>query len=242
MTEIWLSYESPTAHVQFIQANTELDFIITPYVLKSKEYAKAYAQRPKGRVAILDNGKFELVHPMGMDIVMEAAERIRADYVIPPDYFGDFEQTKRSLDKFLNVSKGRGYKIAPVVVGKDPLELAKCYDYYTTIKEIDMLCLSFLTDRVATLRLIKRVDMSKRHHLLGFDTRRELTLCMDLLQVSVSLDTSKPISATNAWKLLRDVGRGKYPRTPLENVVSTVLLYANMSTFRKWTQEALHKG
>ena len=239
MTDVYYACECPTAHIKLVQQHTEFDFAIAHYVLEDTEYAKVYRNRPPTRILILDNGKFELTHPLSPEEVLEAAQRVKADYIVPPDHFGDFERTKISLKDFIKRVKGKlPYRLAPVIVGKDPGELARCYDYYTTIPEIDMYCISFLTDRVSTLRIVRKIDKTKSHHLLGFSTRKEFKLCLDLLQLpAVGHDTSKPVSATYANEAIRDLGRGSYIRPGLDAKLNEELLVKNITTFKGWLNE-----
>lgn len=239
-----LACESPTAHIKLVQEHTEFDFAIAHFV-RDPGYAAPYAERSLGRILILDNGKFELVHPLSPEEVIEAAIKVRADYVVPPDHFGNFEKTKDSLKDFIKrIWKGgkrlTPFKIAPVVVGRDPGELARCYDYYITIPEIDMYCISFLTNRISSLKMVRMIDKTKPHHLLGFSTRDELRQCCRILEsgglTNITLDTMKPVSATYHQAIVRDLGRGSYDRPKLGELLNETLLVDNIKVFKGWLQ------
>ncbi len=236
---IKIAHEAPIPHIQFVQERTDFDFAIAHFALEYSAYAYAYARRSLNRILIMDNGKFELVNPLSISEVLRAADLTGANYVVAPDHFGDIERTKKSLDQFLEATdKMPWLGVAAVVVGNTPAELKDCYNYYTTIAEIDMYCWSFLTDRVSGIAL-STIDVHKPHHLLGFSTKKELAETLIMLRHSLvlSIDTMKPVSAAYSGLALQDAGRGKYVRPDLTEKLDEELLGQNIDTFRSWLAE-----
>lgn len=232
-TKVYYACECPTAHIKLTQQHTDFDFVIAHHVLEDNEYAATYMKRNIGRILILDNGFFELGAPLSNTQILEAAVKVNADFIVPPDHMGDFIRTKQLLKDFIKI-KGK-YKIAPVVVGSNPGELARCYDYYTNTPEVDMYCLAFGTERAAALKMVRTIDKNKPHHLLGFSTLKEFRSCLDIMQLpSVSLDTSKPVNAAYAGKIIKDLGRRSYVRPALDAKIDEKLLVKNIATFKGW--------
>ncbi len=232
---VGIAHESLYDTVYTVQEYTDLDFTISHFALARPTYAEAYAKRPQGRVLILDNGKFELQKAQEDEKVLEAADAVKANYVISPDTFGDVKQTLRALERFL--PKANSFEVAAVVVGQTPEEQIECYNAYRKIDEIGMYCWSFLYPRAEALAQVV-LDSTKPHHLLGFGTCRELKETLKPFyrdNLGVTLDTMKPLSAAYAKERLVDRGRGGYKRPFLGDMLSSVeLLVLNMGIFRGW--------
>lgn len=236
-----IAHEAPISLINKVRELTTLDFAIASYAYESEEYARMYATRSPWRVLILDNGKFELGAPLTPQAVLMAAHALRADYVIPPDHIDDFTKTRSSFLQFREMlQRWPRPALAPVIVGSSIEEMIRCYVFYRE-QGVDMYCWSFLGPRAEALKLAP-LKKGERHHLLGFSDKKELRECLRSLKgLQVSIDTSKPVNAACALSSLRDEGRGRYRRPPLQYRSSTSkvedLVKANILTFKGWMRE-----
>lgn len=233
--KIKVSHEAPIPYIKYCQTVTDFDFTIAHYALENEKYMRKYKNRAQERMLILDNGLFELGKPLPLGDVFAVADELAADYIIPPDHTGNFAETRFSLTRYLE--RNLGYKTAPVVVGSSVEELVRCYEWYKTLPEVDMYCWSFLTPRAEALKLCQ-IDKTKPHHFLGMDTVAELKECVQALGMeTVSVDTSKPFSASFQGRALEDLGRGAYERFGIGDTIrDTTLLLANIKIFQGWMQ------
>lgn len=194
-----LAHEAPIKNIKLVQSLTDLDFAIAHFTLRYPKYAIAFADRPKGRILIMDNGQFELSSPISQERVLMAAELTQADYVISPDITFSKRDTLQHLTKFLALNESR-FRVGAVICGDSVLEQYACYQTYTSLP-VDMYCFSFLhSNRAEVLEMLfqnKTYDFTKPHHLLGFSSYEELARCTANFpsSLSLSLDTMKPISA-----------------------------------------------
>jgi len=235
--KIRVAFECPARYIPVVQEYTEFDFAIAHFVLENEEYAYWHRNRPGRKPLILDNGAFELKYPLPMHKIIEAAKLVYADYIIPPDYYKSFEETKRYFEDFLYLNTG--YKLAPVVAGQGMAEVIKCYQYYSTFKEVSMYCWTRGSKRAEVLKeLGGDIDKTRNHHLLGFSTLKELKSCYDIIQMPITIDTMKPVSATFCKEVIVDGGSGRYKRPEItEEALDEDLLGLNLKTFTGWISE-----
>lgn len=231
-----IAHEAPVPNISLVRELTDLDFAIAHFVHTEKGYAEAYRKRPKGRCLILDNGFFELEKPFSPKDLLETAKMVRADVVIAPDIVNDFPSTKEMVEEFLALARDSPLALAAVVVGKNPEEMVKCFEWYTSLPEIQMLCWSFLGPRLEALSLIKKVPLDRAHHLLGFSTLDELAQIVPYFPGGYSIDTMKPVSAAYNKEEWGDVGRGRYKRPGMQEKVPSIFLADNILDFRKKVQ------
>lgn len=197
--KLQIAHEAPIKNIKLVQSLTDLDFAIAHFTLKYPKYAIAFADRPKNRILIMDNGLFELSSPVSQEYVLTAAELTRADYIISPDVTFSRRDTLQHLTKFLALNESR-FRVGAVICGDSTLEQYACYQTYTSLP-IDMYCFSFLhSNRAEVLEMLlqnRTYDFTKPHHLLGFSSYEELAQCIANFpsSLSLSLDTMKPISA-----------------------------------------------
>lgn len=228
-----VAFESTIPLIEWVRERTDFDFVIGNYVLEYPAYAKKYRERPDGRRLILDNGFFEFRKPLSCSDLLRAAEKVRANFVVPPDVLSDSSLSLRLLEDFIRANAG-SFATAPVVVGKTVSEQVTYYGVLTRYYPIDMYCFTFKAERA---KVLQQVALNSRlpHHLLGFSTREEFAECTKALEgVETSLDTMKPLSATFLGQELEDVGRGKRVRPPLEADLDRELLKRNVETLKGW--------
>lgn len=238
-----IAHEAPTAYIPLVSRYTTMDFAITHYALEDPLYIQMYLNREPWKPLILDNGKFELEHPLSIEKILKVAHYLKADFIIPPDHFEDLNATIASFDSFNKRKLPFGAKIAPVCCGATPKELATCHDHYVR-QGAPVICWSFLGPRLEAIRLIEPAP-KVAYHLLGWKGKDELAQCFKALYPAstISVDTSKPVAATyegiELTRLNGDVVRGKYKRPPLDTVyLDEDLLKHNIKAFQWWIQEA----
>jgi hypothetical protein len=188
-----LSLEIPTAYLRDWAPLCDLDFVLAHRVLEDETYAEFFRERELRRELILDNSMHELGRPLSSSELLEAARRVKADYVIAPDMLKEpeknyawFKETHRLLsDEF---------KIAVVMCGRSPEERVS---FLNAVRSADMLCLPFREDRLAwgyEQRAVIRQHWD-RIHLLGVNDLLEIRMVERLFSVdtNLSVDTGKPI-------------------------------------------------
>lgn len=192
---IGFAMEVPTAYMERERASgwTDLDFALAHKVLADPQYAGILANRPTSRELILDNSMHELGAPLPMSQVKAAAEIVRADYVIVPDWLEDPE---RSLDAiFVANEKLRPFKLAVNLVGDDDISRRRVLE--AALLHGDMLCLPYRRPRLEWfLSMGKAHQRGVRIHLLGMSSLAELVAWMRIATAFPStrftVDTSKP--------------------------------------------------
>jgi hypothetical protein len=192
---IKLSLEVPAAFVEAWTPLADLDFILAHKVLEDDSYASHFATRPWGRELILDNSVHELGSPLPMKALAEAARRVRADYIIPPDRIGQFKQNMQWYEEAYTALDGQ--RLAPVLCGSTPSERAECVDRFAGSA---MLCLPFREDRLSWFREQRDAILAcwSRIHLLGVNTIEELLAFAGEADGGPSaawwsVDTTKPV-------------------------------------------------
>jgi len=201
-----LSLEIPTAYLEEWSLWTDLDFVLAHRVLEDEAYAEFYARRPSDRELILDNSMHELGAPLSIEAIRDAAERVHADYVIPPDRLGEPEWNLLQYAQTCRVCSD--FNVAGVLCGRDMAERRSVLDH---IQGAPMLLLPFREPRLTWfLELetpIRRRFENKRIHLLGVNTLTELQCFAGYSSDERSIwsvDTSKPIKHGVVHRNIRD--------------------------------------
>jgi len=193
-----LALECPTELVDEIQPLADFDFILAHVVLRRGSYA-SYCEKP-GRMKILDNSCNELLHPCTFKELKEAADMVKPDYIVAPDYLGDYFSTERALDEAITIFDKE--KIFPVIQGHELKYALECADYIAS-KGFEKIAVpyditssrgssleSMASKRVRVVReLLPRFEWV---HLLGMTTLEELESYKNKKQVK-SIDTGSPI-------------------------------------------------
>jgi hypothetical protein len=195
--------EIPTRHLSELSPLLDGDFALAHLVLENKDYAEFYLEQSKrGRMVILDNSMHELPASLSVGEILEAADRIKPSFVIPPDKLGDVKFTYDQFDLFRKQNLRHGHRLAAVLCGSNPAERAM---YYQNVRQyIDMVCLPFREPRLDWfLELLRAMP---RHatwppfiHLLGVNTLDELTVFCQVLdqagwpRANRSVDTNKMV-------------------------------------------------
>jgi hypothetical protein len=196
-----LSIEIPTSVLPLLSAYTDSDFVLAHRVLEDPDYASFHEQRAANRELILDNSFHELGVALPIRDLLEAADRVNADYVIAPDKLGDPIWT---AEQFLNLyqaqkwRRGKAYGLAVVMQGATFVERRT---FMATVRAADMLCLPFRAPRIEWF--VEHEKEIRHHwrriHLLGVN---ELTEFRRFFLLSTSdfwagtawsVDTAKPV-------------------------------------------------
>jgi len=197
---IQVSMEIPTVYLSQWTPFTDLDFILAHKVLEDDEYASFFANRPSRREVILDNSMHELGHPLPVSDLLDAAERVNATYVIPPDRLGEWKRNLDWYEETVDAFEGTDIRVAPVMCGTSPEERVYTRHKY---KDAHMICLPFREPRKDWYNehldacIEKRETLWERIHLLGVNEFSELKLFRQLSDMNLnqvfSVDTAKPI-------------------------------------------------
>ena len=209
-----LAIECPTSILKDIQPLADFDFILSHLVLQDKEYANYYAH--SSRVKILDDSTNELLKPMSLKEIQEAAEIVKPDLIIPPDYLNDVARTCDALEDAISLFGMQ--RLLPVLQGKDSEECLKCAGYYwikgfhsvavpyrvTGHKEDSMMQMS--STRVSIIAKVTK-EYPFAIHLLGMTNLSELRGYGKIVR---SIDTGIPVlMGLNNMQLGRDELRDK---------------------------------
>jgi hypothetical protein len=234
------SMEIPSAYLERWAPMTDLDFALAHRVLEDDRYASWYRNRPVDRQLILDNSMHELGEPLPIAQLREAAERVAADFVVPPDQLGkpdwNLDQYKKCVKEF----RGTKHSITAVLCGRDRDERKKF------LKAVDMAAMLMLPYREPrmTWYLELRIQFERFPwiHLLGVSELSELQsfnrLCGN--NERWSIDTSKPVKAGLVGRSildgqsLRGIPVSSKDLLGLENLSEDQqeLIEANVTTFR----------
>lgn len=161
---------------------TNYHMALTHLVLSDPQYAKFYLERSlRGDYVILDNSIIELGSAMSMDVILDAAARIKAHEIILPDVLRDRQGTLDLIDDVLckygaQLAK---YKLMAVAQGQNTSEWLMCYsNLATAYPEITCIGIPKLTSSYEDLPNGRRqlcdmltssqvINTDKSHHLLG---------------------------------------------------------------------------
>lgn len=106
---------SPTAYLPLFCANQNTHLALVHLVETDKKYASFYKCRAPGQTVIMDNSAFEMVKQgkeiYNPDKLMEQADKIRADYIVLPDFPGEpAEKTLEYAYKYAKIFRDGGFK------------------------------------------------------------------------------------------------------------------------------------
>ena len=249
-----LALECPTPLLSEIQPLADFDFCLSHLVLKDEEYANYY--RKSNRVKILDNSTNELLSPLSLEEIKQAADIVKPNFVVAPDFLGDGVTTIESLKKALHYWDQS--MLIPVIQGSTIQEVINCLKEIVRLNFCARLAVPFdiLTNRSASLEdmakgrrmVIHMLDMSYTQypidsiHLLGVTTLEELKSYDTYPQVE-SVDTGSPV--LHGLKGLRygrdrllDKSTPTMNRMPNNYILGLENIYYNISYLRKYTSGA----
>lgn len=214
--------EIPIKHLEELSPLMDGDFALAHLVLDNKVYAEFYREQAKrGRMVILDNSMHELPASLSVGEILEAADRIKPSFVIPPDKLGDVKFTYDQFELFRKENLRHGHRLAAVMCGTNGAERAM---FYTNVRQyIDMLCFPFREPRYDWFQELlhtipKHSTWPPYLHLLGVNTLDELQLWQNILDMigwpreKRSCDTNKMVKwglknkRINALESLRNAG------------------------------------
>lgn len=151
-------------------------------VLENLDYANFYRERSAaGEYVILDNSIIELGEAVSIDIILEAAARIKAHEIILPDVYRDGMGTLNAIDRVFHhdAEKLKGYKLMAVPQGKTMSDWLYCYKkILRNFPQIDVIGIPkstsmFEDDTIGRDNLVQHlyshgfVKYDKEYHLLG---------------------------------------------------------------------------
>lgn len=202
---IGLAMEVPTYHLEDLIPLTDLDFAVAHRVVQDEDYASFYRRREPGRELILDNSMHEIGAPVSWEMLREAADLVKPNYVIIPDSLIDFTWSFRQIEHATKHLES--YRLAVNLVGDTYIERRALLDEAYR-HNVSMLCLPYRKPR---LEAYLQLDISwwSRIHLLGVSSLDELRAWTTLVnwrsqtfqELRVSVDTSKAVK----WGI-----RGRY--------------------------------
>lgn len=221
MSGIRLAMEIPALLQAALEPEMDLSFALAPTVLADSAYARALHDRPADRELILDNGMHELGRPLAVEDLREAAIRCRADIIIAPDDLDDAAFTASQYEHMKDELGSEDVRIALNLCGQT-------YEAREQLLEgigrgnIDVLCLPYRRPRFLWF-WEHCIWHFERVHLLGLQGLDELRLwrnlaaCLDWdSNLTLSLDTSKPVKWGLQHKLLRDLS--SWRGSPLSSI------------------------
>jgi hypothetical protein len=172
-------------HLDDLAALGSIDMALAHLTLDNTRYADFYRQRAAdGVTVILDNSAYELEERtgkgLGVEPVLEAAERIGATVVICQDVPYDSAGTLTTTRRFLTEAAGTGYQFMAVPQGTTRAEWLDCYDILATMPGIDIIGLSKLSvprcfggpvaeSRLTCVETLLARGITSPLHLLGGD-------------------------------------------------------------------------
>jgi len=188
-----ISFIVPFKYQRLFDSYSDFHLVLAQHIGVNKEYTEFFEETPKYK--ILDNGAYELGFPVAAAELIDKAYQIKAHEIIIPDVFMNCNETLRKLDEFLGImSKEKllgKFKLMGAPQGKTNEEYMKCLGRMQSIKEIDIIGLSFLVvakcfgeitacvevlpNRQMLTKLIELMGFhDKEYHLLGLGDFKEL--------------------------------------------------------------------
>ena len=166
-----LAQEIPTSMLGEWSSLSDFDFVLAHKVLEDTYYAEFFKSREKGREVLLDNSYHELGVPLAISDLLEAAQRVNANYVITPDRVGDVEFNSRMFKQSHRILSPQ-FRTAVVMTGSDKSEIL---DFLIDVRDANMLCLTFKDpQRFEKYKGMPYTRRWGRVHLLGVSEFEEL--------------------------------------------------------------------
>lgn len=208
----------PTAYLDAVASKGDMHLVLAQHVLNNEAYREFYRKEEKYK--ILDNGAFELGHPLPLEDILQAAELIGAHEVVAPDVFRDGHKTIDAVNNFvcqvhalIPAFKRKEYHFKTMAVphGKDFVDWFQCFQElydngridvigvgYQSCKAMQALWPQELSLSALRVRLVKALTATfpnKPIHLLGGGTNPiEILHYKELSQVR-SIDSKLPFVA-----------------------------------------------
>jgi hypothetical protein len=217
-----LSAEIPTKHLEELSPLMDADFSLAHLILEDKIYAEFYLQQAKaGRMVIMDNSMHELPASLSVGEILEAADRTKPSFVIPPDKLGDVKFTYDQFEILRKQNLRHGHRLAAVLCGSNSAERSM---FFTNVRAyIDMICFPYREPRLTWFdelltAIPKHAGWPPYIHLLGVNTLDELSVWNSKLDLvgwprnGRSVDTNKMVKwglknkRLNALDSLRGAG------------------------------------
>ena len=214
---IKIAHESPKSIFTNVQKYTDYDYALVHLFEEDQEYLQHFKDAvANGREVILDNSIFELEEAFDADRFAYWINELKPTWYIVPDAL---ENTKKTLSNMAEwnlkyADNVHGKKIG-VVQGKTYSQIVGCYEYMSTIAEVDMIAISFdysyyeekfpypnkyvswMLGRVNLLGRMLRdgvINPDIPHHLLGCGLPQEFSFYREAgWDWIYSLDTSNPV-------------------------------------------------
>jgi hypothetical protein len=197
-----LALECPTALLDRVQPLADFDFVLSHLYLQDPVYRSYYLASP--RYKVLDNSVNELLSPLSLSSILEVANQLKPDLIVPPDFLGDSEKTIDSVRQCM--SKVRQDGILPVLQGSGHEDIEACAFQLLSTEGLNFSCVAIPYD-IDCLRTSSLENMAKSRsyfvdfitqnldvdiHLLGLTTLEEISSYSDLSEIT-GIDTGSPI-------------------------------------------------
>ena len=168
-----LALECPISYAHELIPLTDFNFLLTHLVLEDKKYREFYSTRAHipniPTFTVLDNSVNELGQPCTLDQMIEAADLIKPDIIIPPDYLMDWKKTVETLAEGIDIW-GKS-KIWPVIQGGNREEVWKCASILIESLDFPTICVPF------------DITLDRNHHVKDLSKARE-GIVMDLISIN----------------------------------------------------------
>ncbi len=172
---IKLAHIAPVGCTQEAINQSSFNMVLAHVAQESDEYCSMF--KVSDNETLLDNGAYELKHPMPADKMVELGHKVGADILVLPDFpYSDWKRGWNVVDDEIMTYKDNGFKtmFVPQSLAGDVVGLCASIEKALEHPHIDYIGLSILavpnacTDRVS---LLHRYSMwstaKKRFHILG---------------------------------------------------------------------------
>ena len=198
---------APYSAMEIAHSLSGCNMVLAHIVDENEKYAKYYASSNKP--TIMDNGAFELGQPYNIDKLIELGHKVKANYIVAPDYPGqDWKITRDAFERFREAAKKEGFGLmyVPQSVKGDISGYVESWKWAAGNKDIDLIGCSILgaptadpsQDRMIIrykfLRLLEPLIPRKKVHMLGMlDSVYEVALCKQFEHLIYSWDSSQAV-------------------------------------------------
>ena len=188
-----LALECRADMLEMVQPFGDFDFILAKEVLDNEEVAEFYKNSSK--IKFVDNSVNEEGVPLGLEQLKQAMELVKGDFVISPDWIGEYEKTISMYNECIKVFGPE--RTVGVIQGKTFEEALKCLATYGEKVAVPYDICSKKTDPPWLMALRRALVVSKIPnniyiHLLGYDSLDEFIWYKDKPGV-YSIDTGAPV-------------------------------------------------
>ena len=141
-------YISTINSLNEISSLGDIEYALAPYILDSEEYCDYFRhQSQKDKIIIVDDKIAENGGELSFVNLIKAAVKVKATFLVIPDSIGNYKETKKKREEFLNkhydTIRGYGIKLLGVAQGSTFQEYIDSLDELKDCFQVSLIGLPF---------------------------------------------------------------------------------------------------